>query len=111
MRAIQRHRILQADSNTYKEKTTSKTINNNPIIQTRHSENQIYNIGGTTYSLAEAAQEIAKYFNATIEYIPYPEDDLKIESGSTFFNSTKLEALIRYTDYQNLDTLFNNKKI
>lgn len=77
----------------------------------KESENQIYNIGGTTYSLAEAAQEIAKHFNATIEYIPYPEDDLKIESGSTFFNSTKLEDLIKYTDYQNLDTLFNNKKI
>ena len=43
MRAIQRHRILQPDNNTYKEKTTSKAINNNPIIQTRNSENQIYN--------------------------------------------------------------------
>ena len=70
------------------------------------SKNQIYNIGGTIYSLIDAAREIAKHFDATINFIPYPEDDLKIESGSTFFNSTKLEALTGYTNYQKLDALF-----
>lgn len=70
------------------------------------SKNQIYNIGGTIYSLIDAAREIAKHFDAAINFIPYPEDDLKIESGSTFFNSTKLEALTGYTNYQKLDALF-----
>jgi len=77
---------------------------------TNESINQVYNIGGTTYSLLNAAKEIAKHFDATIEHIPYPEDDLKIESGSTFFNSTKIEALTGYTDYQNLETLFGTIK-
>lgn len=76
---------------------------------TEDSINQIYNIGGTTYSLVEAARKIANYFGASIESIPYPEKDFKIESGSTFFNSTKLEALTKYTYYQDLETIFNNK--
>lgn len=70
------------------------------------SKNQIYNIGGTIYSLLDAAREIASHYNAIIKFVPYPESDLKIESGSTFFNSTKLEAITGYTNYQKLDTLF-----
>lgn len=70
------------------------------------SKNQIYNIGGSIYSLLDAAQEIAKHFRADIKFIPYPEDDLRIESGSTFFNSTKIEALTGYTKYIKLDSLF-----
>ena len=76
---------------------------------TEESINQIYNIGGTTYSLVDAARKIANHFGASIESIPYPEKDLKIESGSTFFNSTKLEGLTKNTYYQDLETIFNNK--
>lgn len=74
----------------------------------RESINQIYNIGGVTYSLADAAKVVAKKYNAFLNLVPYPADDLKIESGSTVFDSTKIEALTKYTHYQNLDTLFKN---
>ena len=67
-----------------------------------------YIIDGT-YSLVDAARKIANHFDATIESIPYPKKDLIIESGSTFFNSTKLEALTNYSNYQDLETIFNNK--
>ena len=68
----------------------SKTIKHNDSI------NEIYNIGGDTYSIKDAATLIAEKYNTGIEYIPWPQKDLKIESGDTIFNSDKVDKLLDY---------------
>ena len=56
--------------------------------------NDIYNIGGEDYSLKEMAELIAQKYNVSVDYIPWPETALKIESGNTVFDSTKLDNII-----------------
>lgn len=70
------------------------------------SENQIFNIGGCAHTLYEVAKEIADYYSATLDLTPFPDDDRRIESGSTFFDSTKIERLTKYSSYQDVSTLF-----
>lgn len=70
------------------------------------SNNQIYNIGGNTYMLKEVAEIVAAEYGASIKYIPYPERDLKIESGSTFFDYDKISKLTGYQSKSNVKELF-----
>ena len=56
--------------------------------------NDIYNIGGENYSLREMAEPIAAKYGVKVEYVPWPEGSLLIESGDTVFDSSKLDALI-----------------
>lgn len=51
----------------------------------------IYNIPGCDLSLVEAAELIAKKFNARIEYSMWPDFDLSLESGSTVFECSKIK--------------------
>lgn len=53
----------------------------------------IYNIGGETYSLFEAASIVAEKFNVNVGLTQWPEVDLKLESGDTIFNSEKLDNI------------------
>ena len=70
------------------------------------SLNQIFNIGGCTHSLYEVAKSIAKHYNAELDFVPFPDSDRRIESGSTFFDSTKIEQLTGFSEYQDVDLLF-----
>ena len=54
--------------------------------------NDIYNIGGEDYSLKEMAELIASKYGVGIDYIDYPRTEQIIESGSTVFDSGKLNA-------------------
>ena len=54
----------------------------------------VYNIGGETYSLNDMASEIAQIYGVELEYVPWPESALRIESGSTVFDSSKLDGII-----------------
>ena len=56
--------------------------------------NDVYNIGGEDYSLNDMASEIAAKYGVEIEYTPWPEAALKIESGSTVFHSGKLDDIL-----------------
>lgn len=56
--------------------------------------NDVYNIGGEAYSLLEMAEEIAKKYGVGVEHTPWPETVLKIESGSTVFDSGKLDGIL-----------------
>ena len=56
--------------------------------------NDVYNIGGEDYSLREMAELIANKYGVGIEYVPYPDIALKIESGDTVFDDTKLNQII-----------------
>lgn len=53
---------------------------------------QIFNVPGEDLSLLQAAQLIATHQQAEIELAPWPEFDLRIESGSTVFDGAKLLA-------------------
>ena len=59
------------------------------------SENSILNINGETFSISEVANLIAKKYGTLVEYREWPDLDLKIESGDTIFNSTKIQTLIQ----------------
>lgn len=55
--------------------------------------NDVYNIGGEDYSLKEMAELIAAKYKVSIDYVPYPEVALKIESGDTVFDDEKLQGV------------------
>ncbi len=56
--------------------------------------NDVYNIGGESYSLREMAFEVAKKYGVGLEYTQWPDKALKIESGSTVFDSGKLDNIL-----------------
>lgn len=53
-------------------------------------ENDIFNVGGEDYSLMEMAQLISSRYGVGIDHVAWPEMALKIESGDTVFDDTKL---------------------
>lgn len=55
--------------------------------------NGIFNVGGEEYTLKEMAEKIAEKYGVSVEYVPWPEIALKIESGSTVFDDSKLQNL------------------
>ena len=63
-------------------------------------KNDVFNIGGEDYSLLEMADLIAKRYNVEVEFTPWPNLALKTESGSTVFNSEKLNRAIGGFKYQ-----------
>lgn len=58
--------------------------------------NDIFNIGGEDYSLKEMAQQIATRYGVNVSYVEWPQEALKIESGSTVFDSSKLDSKINF---------------
>ena len=56
--------------------------------------NDVFNIGGEDYSLKEMAELIAEKYGVGVDYVPWPDIALKIESGDTVFDSTKLDGTI-----------------
>ena len=59
--------------------------------------NDVYNVGGEDYSLKEMAELISSQYNVGIDYIPWPEIAVKIESGDTVFDDSKLQMKIGNT--------------
>lgn len=55
--------------------------------------NDVYNIGGKDMSLKEIAQIIAKKYRVDIEYVECPNEQMKIETGDTVFDDSKLKEL------------------
>lgn len=56
--------------------------------------NDVFNIGGEDYSLKEMAELIAEKYGVGVDYVPWPDIALKIESGDTVFDSGKLDNTI-----------------
>lgn len=65
-----------------------------------NSNGEIYNIGGETLSLKEAAEIIAEKYDSKVVSVPWPERDLRIESGHTYFDDTKIRSLIKINRYK-----------
>ncbi|NTU74150.1 NAD(P)-dependent oxidoreductase [Candidatus Roizmanbacteria bacterium] len=64
------------------------------------TENGVFNIGGETLSLLDAATAVAKKYGVGVEFKPWNPLDLSIESGDTIFDSTKLDALLGSRQYE-----------
>jgi UDP-glucose 4-epimerase len=60
----------------------------------RNAINEVFNIDGETYSLFEAASIVANRFNVNVDFASWPEEDVRIESGNTVFDATKLLKVI-----------------
>lgn len=67
------------------------------------SNGEIYNIGGETLSLHDAAEIIAKKYGVNVTAVPWPERDLRIESDHTYFDDTKIQALLGGISYKRLE--------
>lgn len=66
------------------------------------SDGKIYNIGGETLSLREAAEVIASKFRTNLRTVDWPERDLRIESGHTYFDDSKIRTLLNLGEYKKL---------
>lgn len=69
----------------------------------KESDGQIYNVGGETLSLIQAAEIVAKKFGTKVVDVPWPERDLRIESDHTYFDDTKIQALLGGMTYKRLE--------
>lgn len=66
------------------------------------SNGEIYNVGGETLSLHDAAEIIAKKYGVNVIAVPWPERDLRIESGHTYFDDAKIQSLLHFGEYKKL---------
>ena len=67
------------------------------------SNGEIYNVGGETLSLHDAAEIIAKKYGVNVTAVPWPERDLRIESDHTYFDDSKIQALLGGMTYKRLE--------
>lgn len=66
------------------------------------SNGEVYNVGGETYSLKDAAEIVAAKFNKKVVDVPWPDRDLRIESDHTYFDDTKIRTLLKLDTYKKL---------
>ncbi len=72
------------------------------------SNGQIYNVGGETLSLHDAAEIIAKKYGTKVVAIPWPEKDFRIESNHTYFDDSKIQSLLHLKPYKRLTDFTND---
>lgn len=72
------------------------------------SNGQIYNVGGETLSLHDAAEIIAKKYATKVVAVPWPPKDLRIESGHTYFDDSKIRSLLHMKPYKRLEDFTND---
>lgn len=68
-----------------------------------NSNGEIYNVGGETLSLHDAAEIIAKKYGVNVVAVPWPECDLRIESDHTFFDDAKIQKLLGGITYRRFE--------
>lgn len=71
------------------------------------SNSEIYNIGGETLSLRDAAKLIAHKFGKNVVTVPWPEKDLRMESYHTYFDDTKIQKLLGGFEYKKFEDFAN----
>ena len=72
------------------------------------SNGQVYNIGGETLSLHDAAEIIARKYGVNVVAVPWPERDLRIESDHTYFDDNKIKSLLDLRPYKKLADFTND---
>ena len=73
-----------------------------------NSNGEIYNVGGETLSLREAAEIVAGKFGTKVLDVPWPERDFRIESDHTYFDDFKIQALLHLKPYKRLQDFSND---
>ncbi len=69
----------------------------------KESDGQIYNVGGETLSLRQAAKIVANKFGTKVVDVPWPEKDLRIESDHTYFDDLRIQTLLGGMTYKRLE--------
>lgn len=70
-------------------------------LKSPSSKNNIFNIGSNdNLSLFEVASLFAKKFEVSIDFTEWPESALKVESGDTIFDDSKIQKILNY-NYKN----------
>lgn len=69
----------------------------------KESDRQIYNIGGETLTLRQAAEIVATKFGSKVISVPWPKRDLRIESNHTYFDDSKIQTLLGGYTYKRLE--------
>ena len=72
------------------------------------SNGEVYNVGGETLSLYDAAGIIAGKYGVKVTAVPWPERDLRIESDHTYFDDSKIQALLHLPPYKKLIDFTND---
>lgn len=72
------------------------------------SNGQVYNIGGETLSLHDAAEIIARKYGVNVVAVPWPDRDLRIESDHTYFDDNKIKSLLDLRPYKKLADFTND---
>ena len=68
------------------------------------TRNGIFNLGGPdNLSVREIAVKIATAYGVPVAVVPWPEDALKLESGDTVFDESKLAAVLPLTYSERFD--------
>jgi len=78
--------------------THASDISNTIIrsIQSEKTKNEIFNIGGENLTLLEVAKLVANKYGVGIQFAPWPDLALKLESDDTVFDDAKLQAVINH---------------
>lgn len=71
------------------------------------SSGETFNVGGETHTLRKVAEIIARKYGVHVVDVPWPDKDLRIESGHTYFDDTKIQSLLHLGAYKML-TAFTN---
>lgn len=72
------------------------------------SNGEVYNVGGETLSLHDAAEIIAGKYGVKVTAVPWPERDLRIESDHTYFDDSKIQGLLHLPPYKKLIDFTND---
>lgn len=75
-----------------------------------NTSDEIYNIGGETLSLLQAAKIVAEKFNVNVKFVDWPQTDFKLESGDTIFYSEKLDSLLKENYKHSFNEWISNLK-
>lgn len=89
---------LFGDGEIYRTFTHVEDICEIMLEASKHksTEKGIYNIGGPdNTSLRNLGTMIAKKFGAEIQYVPWKDNYLKLESGDTMFDDSKLKEIVK----------------
>lgn len=76
------------------------------------STNTIFNIGSNdNLSLLDVANLFANKFNVQVEFEKWPDDALKVESGDTIFDDTRIKSLVNYNYKNSIKNWIENLEI
>lgn len=80
-------------------------------IQHPSSKNEVFNVGGPdVLTVSQVAQAIANLYGVKVKYENWPLLQEKIETGDTFFDSSKIENLTGYSYKFNFDLWLGEQK-